>query len=343
MVSQHSPFALLAERVFLPDSPTSATEGGIDTVDLFEEKMKEAMDMASQKSSNGRVNALKNLCRGFLRKIVPDFVEERRATLTDLIEKALKRGKEDEQRAASILACLVCVQLGLSDDAEALFAELRPTITVQMLIETGPQRSRADMAMALGLLAFLQCPQEDTSAVMSDLEQVFRAKSSGAELQAEALSSWSLLSTFTTAHTANQILNGPLCVYMVKCLDSTDVDLRIAAGEALALLVEATEDEDGVGASLGGDVEEKIRALATDSNKYRSKKDRKEQRSTFRDVLKTIEGDGECPVYAVKSVRANECTEKLVLDSWRAKKHYDALRKVKKEDAFFYDASSNAN
>ena len=37
-----------------------------------------------------------------------------------------------------------------------------------------------------------------------------------------------------------------------------------------------------------------LRQLSTDSQKYRSKKDRKEQRSSFREVLKTVE-DGESP------------------------------------------------
>ena len=32
-----------------------------------------------------------------------------------------------------------------------------------------------------------------------------------------------------------------------------------------------------------------LRGLATDSNKYRAKKDRRQQRSSFRDIIRTIE------------------------------------------------------
>lgn len=32
-----------------------------------------------------------------------------------------------------------------------------------------------------------------------------------------------------------------------------------------------------------------LKELATDSNKYRAKKDRRQQRSSFRDILRTVE------------------------------------------------------
>ena len=94
-------------------------------------------------------------------------------------------------------------------------------------------------------------------------------------------------------------------------LDSTDVDLRIGAGEAIALIYEgarqfdedfgfevASEDEDGADGNqvaVTHQTEEmdelcdKLRQLATDSHKYRAKKDRKQQRSSFRDILRAVE------------------------------------------------------
>ena len=97
---------------------------------------------------------------------------------------------------------------------------------------------------------------------------------------------------------------------LVQLLDSTDVDVRIGAGEAIALIYEGARqyDEDfGFADSGSGDDERsdggaaspsldqvddlclKLRQLATDSNKYRAKKDRKQQRSSFRDILRAIE------------------------------------------------------
>ena len=65
-----------------------------------------------------------------------------------------------------------------------------------------------------------------------------------------------------------------------------------------------------------------VRQLATDSNKSRSKKDRKEQRSSFRDVLRGVE-EGEPPSQKVKFGR-----EVLRLDTWFAVLQYQWFCKI---------------
>ena len=67
----------------------------------------------------------------------------------------------------------------------------------------------------------------------------------------------------------------------------------------------------------------KIQSLSTDSHKYRSKKDRKEQKSFFRDILHTIEEGEEY----YEKVKINSM-EKLEIDSWAQKKQYQAVCKV---------------
>ena len=44
---------------------------------IYEEKLKEAMDLASQKSAAGRAGALDSLCRAFCKKYVPGTVNTR--------------------------------------------------------------------------------------------------------------------------------------------------------------------------------------------------------------------------------------------------------------------------
>lgn len=91
--------------------------------------------------------------------------------------------------------------------------------------------------------------------------------------------------------------------------------MRIGAGEAIALIYEGarqfdedfgfdvsteeeeTDDHDGIqerdaSTRQTQEMDElctKLRQLATDSHKYRAKKDRKQQRSSFRDILRAIE------------------------------------------------------
>ena len=64
----------------------------------------------------------------------------------------------------------------------------------------------------------------------------------------------------------------------------------MAAGDAIALAYELgrTHDE-AFREEESAELCDKLRQLATDSHKYRAKKDRKQQRSSFRDILHFIE------------------------------------------------------
>lgn len=55
-----------------PDQPDEATQE-----ELFEEKLKEALDGLSEKSSQRRLQCLESISNGFLKKIVPDFINDR--------------------------------------------------------------------------------------------------------------------------------------------------------------------------------------------------------------------------------------------------------------------------
>lgn len=73
-------------------------------------------------------------------------------------------------------------------------------------------------------------------------------------------------------------------------LNSAHLDVRLSAGEALALIYESGRDcYEDFGENLEVDLLESLRQMATDSHKYRAKKDRKQQRATFRDILHFIE------------------------------------------------------
>ena len=65
-----------------------------------------------------------------------------------------------------------------------------------------------------------------------------------------------------------------------------------------------------------------IKGLATDSNKSRSKKDRKEQRHIFRDILRGVE-EGDPPSEKIKFGQ-----EVPLLDYWYKKTQYDCFSKV---------------
>ena len=57
-----------------------------------------------------------------------------------------------------------------------------------------------------------------------------------------------------------------------------------------------------------------LQELAKDSSKHRAKKDRRQQRACFRDIVRGVE-EGEPPNSSINISPA----EKLVMDSWQSK------------------------
>lgn len=304
------------------------TESSIDEFsqeEVFEEKLREAMDLAGQKSAQGRTMALESMCTAFLKKIIPDFVEDRRMTFTDIIERALKKGKNAEQMAAARLAVLLCIQMGSED----VMKDLKSVLLTLVSDPAAPMKTRAAVASALGDCTFLVSQPEDYDEIMNSLQKIFMMKA-GANapedffaLQTASISSWTLLSTLLPSSRGLDSLEAHLDLFE-SLLEAGSLDLRIATGEALAVLYEAgyEADEEAVN-DLVEVLIPRLQELSKDSHKYRSKKDRKEQKSSFRDILKTIEDGDEYYEKVAFSKR-----ETLEITSWSMKKQYDHICKV---------------
>jgi len=64
----------------------------------------------------------------------------------------------------------------------------------------------------------------------------------------------------------------------------------MAAGEIIAVVLEQMKEFDSADEwEPDGELLMKLKELATDSHKFRAKKDRKTQRSVFRDIIRYIE------------------------------------------------------
>ena len=215
------------------------------------------------------------------------------------------------------------------------FRELKPLLVQLTTDKTAAAATRAAAATSLAGLCFLGGGEmAEVVSTMQVLESVFSASYSkkdgtipapSADLQAlhcAALSSWSLLLTLLTSGDVFRLATTQVSS-LRGLLYSSDVDLRITAGESVALVLEFAYDYDSQ--YEPNDLEGLIvavRQLATDSNKSRSKKDRKEQRSSFRDVLRGVE-EGEPPSQKVKFGR-----EVLRLDTWLAVLQYQWFCKI---------------
>lgn len=319
-----------ASTVFQED-----VDDGIDEssqVEQFEAKIKDAIELATQKSAAGRVKAIDAICTGFLKRYCPDFIENQQMTICDIVERSLKKGKGAEIEASAKLSVLLGLQL---HDPEEVYKECKALMTQIVNDKTASPAARASVATSLAGLCFLGGGEmAEVVNTMSVLENIFSASYAKAEwslpsfptevtaLHSACLSAWSLLLTLQSSGEVYRIAN-PLIQKFHGLLASSDVELRITAGEAIALILEFAYDydEDFEIEDMESLIQT-LKGLATDSSKSRSKKDRKEQRSSFRDILRAVE-EGDPSSEKVKFGQ-----EVLYLDCWYKKLQYEWFCKV---------------
>lgn len=165
----------------------------------YEDKLLQAIENATEKSVQIRVNALLAMSDILSQRFLPDFVENRKITIIDIIERSIRRGKGDEQATAVQLVPMLVFQLGSSGDVvlKAL-GELLMTTTLNKAVS---YNARAKCCTALGLLNYLGGEAiADVIELMQTLESIFRggyekSDPEASVLHCAALSAWGLLLT----------------------------------------------------------------------------------------------------------------------------------------------------
>lgn len=247
------------------------------------------------------------LSKALVKKFVPTFVKDRLFTLSDAIERSLKRGGGLEKAAAAELTTQLCIQLGLYDDCQDISRNFTPILLTIANDKSVDPNVRAKVCRTLGNVAFLAGGEmADVLLLMQQFETIFGGsylKGDGtvpnlgaevANMHAAALSSWTLLLTLLAPSSLSHMMNeskrlaGP--DQIADLLESGHLEVRMAAGEALAVIFEmGRSDDEDFKEDFAREIADTLKQLATDSNKYRAKKDRKQQRASFRDILQFIE------------------------------------------------------
>lgn len=325
------------------DSASVLEEGpGAESVDEqtaqeeTEDKLKQCIDNLMDKSAKTRLAALESLRQAFSSRVLYDFLLERRLTVTDCLERSLRKGGPEEQAGAANLFSLLCIQLGEGSEGEEGFKMLRPVLSAILIDGCASFTARQSCARALGVCCYVSAADEGEDLVksLSHLESVFMASYPSREgslpapkpgapgLHAAALQAWALLVTLCPASRLSVLLDLHLSK-LQACLESNDVNYRIAVGETIALLVELARDIDREYEYEDSDsLCECLKGLATDGNKHRAKNDRRKQRSIFREVLHYIENDD----FAEEKICFG--IEGIYIDSWTRRRIYDAFKEV---------------
>ena len=138
-------------------------------------------------------------------RYVPDFVCNRRVTISDLVERSVKKGKGGEVESASRLAVLMCLKL---DDAEGVYKSLKTVLVPVAQDKTVSAGSRAAVVRALAGMCFLGGGEmAEVVNIMTIMEGIFSGsylRGDGSSptvgpdmtgLHTAALASWALLVT----------------------------------------------------------------------------------------------------------------------------------------------------
>ncbi|NWU63486.1 IFRD2 regulator, partial [Pterocles burchelli] len=120
-----------------------------------EDRLKEHMDSLLDKSAKTRQAALQSLRLAFSSKTLPEFLLERRLTLTDSLEKCLRKGKGEEQALAGTVLTLLCLQMGSGPEGEGLFRSLKPLLISVLTDGTASPTARQSCATALGMCCYI--------------------------------------------------------------------------------------------------------------------------------------------------------------------------------------------
>uniref|UniRef100_A0AC11BS58 Interferon related developmental regulator 2 n=1 Tax=Ovis aries TaxID=9940 RepID=A0AC11BS58_SHEEP len=219
----------------------------------LEEKVKEYVDCLTDKSAKTRQGALESLRLALAARLLPDFLLERRLTLADALEKCLKKGKGEEQALAAAVLGLLCVQLGPGPKGEEFFRSLQPLLVSVLSDSAASPAARLHCASALGLGCYVAAADiEDLVSCLTCLEGVFSRSCSRRDsspvvpaslqgLLCAALQAWALLLTICPSTHIGPILDRQL-PRLPQLLSSESVNLRMAAGETIALLFELARD-----------------------------------------------------------------------------------------------------
>lgn len=178
----------------------------------YEEKILQSIDNATEKSAKTRIEALRAISEILQHRYSPDFIEERKFTILDIIEKSLRRGKHLEQETAAKLATLMILQIGVDDEELKTIFELLSSLLQN---PTSSCSVKIKSCSAISMFSFLN--NDDIGNIVSAMqkfEQIFTRNCANGEksttletqLRAEALSGWGLM--------ASLIPPGDFCSYI---------------------------------------------------------------------------------------------------------------------------------
>jgi len=288
-------------------------------------RFKEAVDGIGNKNSKVSLPSLKLVKSQMQKEYMITLLSDYNQTLSTEIYRALKKAKGDFQSELFKTMALLFLSID-ADDANAIYGDVQHELL--NLIKTG----KNEAATSLAICSTVQFNPDEVLPLTDQLrKRISKAhlkgdgtvpllKSSEIVNITECLDAWTFLlaATYQSPGFSRFIRSETelMSSEIDGILQQSDVELRIAAGEAISIMYEIMRDYDGVDEFTGFDNHEIIVESLSDlaagvavgggSVKDTAKKERKAQRSSFRHILDYVEDYHDPPITTLKLNRQEE-------------------------------------
>jgi len=312
-----------------------------DSDDEYDEDMrfKESVDGISAKNSKTSLPALKFVKSQMQKEYMITLLSDYFQTLSTEIYRALKKAKGEFQSDLFKTMSILFISIS-KDDSASIYGDVRRELLD--LIKTG----KPGAALSLAVCSSVQFDYEEVLPLTEQLrKRISRAylkgdgtvpllKNSEVDNVTECLDAWTFLIASTCQSPGfSRFVRNEMEILAPKIdgiLQQSDVELRIAAGEAISIMYEIMRDYDGadwVGFENDDIIIDSLEDLASGvavgggSVKENTKKERKAQRSSFRAILEYVRDFEDPPTTNLKLNRQ----EQLELETFCDLKKHSTL------------------
>jgi len=290
-------------------------------IELPDEDFDNNLNSLQEKRGSTREKALNGLINQMRFYYSLSYIEESKLTLMESLKRCLRKGPSPEKILATMVLSLTSITLGA--DSESLYKDFRPIIeeTLRAASEDSVICSLLD---SLAILCFVS--NSDESDTIFLMERLFKEKFSDPSplVRKVAIRGWTFLATSVTKNFVNENCTREMIPLMVSFLRDENVDVRLAAGECIALLFELArfEEETFDIQNYAGeiDIDEMNELLHQLSTEKARKKDKEKQKSNFREFTSSIQA-GESP-----NETLNFKHQKFTFSTWSSIRQLDVLR-----------------
>lgn len=299
------------------------------------DKLSMAVDGLSEKRPDTRITAIVSLQKAFrVNYLLLDDTWNYYDTLLSGLESSIKRGKPSEQVPAAECLAIFAAQVSPLEINE-IASRFQPFMEKPIADPGASCAARGSYALSLAWLFFLGNVDDFSSIklLMTTFERNFKLsclKGDGKTpvqtpaaitMNCACLNAWSLLYTTLPSQDAATIGQTILPTF-ISILQSTNIDIRLAVGDAISLVYERIRYE--VNENFKGNnftqLTEVLSHMVHNSNKSQSKNDLKKQRHAFRDLLSFLMTH-DIPFERVIKLKG----ESLIIDSYCQSFYYESF------------------